>query len=90
LGRLSSKEKRAATVFIIVTIVALALAPISVVLTIIIIILGLAASGSILYARKETRVLRRAWATAGGHICGAVRAILGDLDELASLSTSFA
>jgi len=54
----SPKEKRAATVFIIVAILALALAPISIVLTIITIILGLAASGSILYSRKKTRVLR--------------------------------
>jgi hypothetical protein len=39
--------------------------------------------------RKEA-VSGHAWTTAGGHICGAVRAILGDLDELALLSTSFA
>jgi hypothetical protein len=54
----SPKGKRAASVFIVLTILALALAPISIVLTIITIILGLAVSGSILYSRKETRVLR--------------------------------
>jgi hypothetical protein len=53
----SPKGKRAATVFIIVTILALALAPISIVLTIITIILGLVASMGIAYSGKEARVL---------------------------------
>lgn len=54
----SSRRKRAATVFVIVTIVALALAAVSIVLTILTIILGIVASGTILYSRKEVRVLR--------------------------------
>jgi len=48
-----------------VTIVALALAPVSIVLTILTIILGLVASGSILYSRKETRILR--WRETNSH-----------------------
>jgi hypothetical protein len=39
---------------------------------------------------RKGAVSGHTWTMAGCHICGAVRTILGDLDELASLSTSFA
>jgi len=59
-----------------VAIVALAFAPISIVLTIITIILGIVASGSILYSRKETRVLRWHETDSHSYRSGAVTQIL--------------